>query len=121
MRSSSPGERVRARRILTKPRPSAARIGDSGSPDWLALDAKKRERDTRHSELVHDPVKTESDIEFLVHLIGKYHSIEYATSVGSGKAAEAKSDLDELAGTVGPSVHLDFVHGLVNYVVERQK
>ncbi len=126
MRSATDSERRHALEILRKPRaPSSLgaqrvretlerlrRDGEIGEPAaralWRALDDQA-------------PCKTEADVAFLRELVVRYKGPEYARRVALSRARRAARTFAELAGTLPPSVHLEFLSGLVNYVVDRER
>lgn len=95
MRSATAEEAARARHILRKPRPTqGAAAGD---------------------------VKQEADVAFLAALIRRRGSVEHARGVALGRAREARAILEGMSGWLRPSVHRDFLHGLVEYVIDRDR
>lgn len=128
MRSASEWEREQARRILSKARPSTS--GRRGNGAAASVDALLADLETRgelspagrkllESAMREDgSVKTEDDIQHLMNMIQRYGSIEDAQSVARRYAARAATVLERM-DWLYPSVHRDFLEGLVDFVVGR--
>jgi geranylgeranyl pyrophosphate synthase len=63
--------------------------------------------------------KTAEDVEFLADLIRRHGSAHYAQERARRRALRARRTLERIATRLVPSVHLEFLHGLVDFVVER--
>ena len=137
MRTISPHERERAQSILAKPRPLAATgangNGNGSGADCLtallsALEQRGEISPAAHqaiaAALPHAPsgsdVKTPDDVQFLVKLMYRCGSVPYARRVGQRLAAKAKQMLDSATWLV-PSVHREFLEGLVQFVTDRER
>lgn len=126
MQSASARERERAEEILAKPRPSLnGRNGQRISPQLLRQlqsrgDLTAAGRRALEAALAGGTeVKTAADIRFLVKLIHRYDSIDYAREVARRYATRAESTLERMDWLL-PSVHREFLSGLVDFVVGRQ-
>lgn len=128
LRAALPEERERALEILTLRRPPQAR--QQGVEEHLELLERLRRygqlSETAHKQLTNSAIgmresryKTEADIEFLVELIERHHSVEYARRAARRRALKARSRLNLTGEWVRPSEHVSFLHGLVDFVVER--
>lgn len=126
MRSASARERQRAQQILKKARPKL----DGSSQTLLELVndlAERREiseqvRKRLAAACASDAIgacKTPADVEYLYRLIQRYRSVDYARSVGMRRAQRAQRYLHSLSSHLRPSVHVDFLYALTNFVVER--
>ena len=67
------------------------------------------------------PGKTEEDVEFLMSLVRRYRSVEYARGIAARRARRARATLELLARRWVPSVHLEFLKGIADFVVERER
>jgi geranylgeranyl pyrophosphate synthase len=65
--------------------------------------------------------KSEHDVVFLLSLLHKYESIEYARSVARKRAHRAAHTLERLDVSLSSGVHRDFLHALSRFVVERER
>jgi len=129
LRNAPERERERAGEILRKPRPTIGRtprtlellksLAASGALDEDV--ARQIEAATR-ADLGFDglEVKSQSDVEFLQHLIERNGSIGYASQIASQYARRSRAML-EGAHWMHESVHLDFLHGIVDFVVARER
>ena len=133
MRSANPADRERARDILSRPRPNRggpsaadrealasllARLHEEGE---LSAGARRAiERWCRESGGTTGPPKAAADIQLLLTLIDRHASIDHARAVARRYAQRAQALL-ERADWLRPSVHRDFLHGLVDFVVIRDR
>jgi geranylgeranyl diphosphate synthase type II len=129
MRSASARERARAVAILAKPRPS----NDGGGRALLDLvdellaagDVSERAARALRSAHRRDSgsagVKTQGEVEFLFDAIRRYRSIEYARGVASRRADRAKRTLSSLGRRLAPSVHVEFLQAVTDFVIERDR
>ncbi|MDI1443535.1 polyprenyl synthetase family protein [Polyangium sp. 6x1] len=99
MRSAPEEERARARAILRKKRPPYA-----GASPWPS-----------------EALKSEDDVAFLLALIRRHGSVAHAQGEARRRAGEAVTALAAAQSGLGPSVHLDFLSGLVDYVIDRDR
>lgn len=135
MRSATERERDCARAILCKSRPRypnetqrndqlapaalaevLARLTASGGltvEGRRAIDAVFLQWDVNSRTM-----KTPGDVEFLGGLIDRYRSIEYARAIAV-RLAEKVNRMLARGELFSPSVHRDFLQGLVNFVVTR--
>ncbi len=145
MRAASGRERDQARRILSKPRPHTLpatstadtarrgrRSGDAVRVHTVLSTLEARgeltrtgrraiEAALRDANGAADPTaKTPEDIQFLMALISRHGSIDYARAIGRRFAAKADAILAR-ADWLAASVHRDFLHGLVSFVVDRDR
>ncbi len=133
MRSVSSRERAQAQAILQKPRPAANGTAPAGSgaalkdllPRLEAAGALTREgRRAIEEALPPEPgasgAKTAEDIEYLATLIQRTGSVEYARGVARHHAEIAATALARNAW-LQESIHRDFLCGLVDYVVGRDR
>jgi geranylgeranyl pyrophosphate synthase len=65
--------------------------------------------------------KSEHDVAFLLSLLHKYGSVEYARAVARKRARRAAHTLERLDVSLSSGVHRDFLHGLTRFVVEREQ
>ena len=135
MRTVEPGRRDRACAVLRKPRPGAPgspkRLGASmelgpllaglqRQGELTARAAQLIEAATRVSAVETDgAVKTPADVRFLLRSIDASGSVPYAREVARRWALRARNALREMGEWLSPSVHRDFLEGLVGFVVER--
>jgi geranylgeranyl diphosphate synthase type II len=130
MRQASSRERRRAAEILKKPRPRVAdtkrREGAAKVVEELAS-AGQISRAAKEAILAAiagdraEGVKTQEDIDFLGKLIDTYGSIEYARGAARRWASETGAAFEAVRSALKPSVHRDFLGGLVDYVVNRSR
>ena len=130
MRSATAQEGARARHILRKPRPRLPG-GTGGGPALRELVAELAERgevSARGRAALEtalgpidpaDDVKQGEEIALLTELIRRYGSVEHARGVALEEAREARALLEAMSAWLRPSVHRDFLHGLVDYVIDR--
>jgi len=130
LRRASADERARALAIIRKRRPPAGRRRAEG--DRLrGLVARLRARGhvtpagQRALEgALRGPAtgaKTEADVRFLRALIDRHGSIPYARRVARRWAERARRRLAGIERWMPPSVHRDFIRGLVDFVVTRER
>jgi geranylgeranyl diphosphate synthase type II len=143
MRAASPRERDQMRRILTKRRPQPVsnhdRVGGhtqreeeatTALPTLLRTLRAQGEISSRACRAIAIalersatngmPTKTPADIRTLTRLIERYGSIEHTREVAQRFARRADAIL-ERADWLAPSVHRDFLHALVGFVVSRNR
>lgn len=65
--------------------------------------------------------KTEADVAYLLELVHSTGSIEYARRVAQQMAHKAQRSLVSAFEGIAPSVHHDFLAGMVDYVIERDR
>jgi geranylgeranyl diphosphate synthase type II len=94
LRAAGAAERARALAILARPRPTTAPA--------------------------RGPVKTAADVQVLVTLIERAGSVAHARRVAERFARRAGGILDR-AEWIPPSAHRDFLRGLIDYVVSRDR
>jgi geranylgeranyl diphosphate synthase type II len=129
IRSASECDRRRAISVLGKQRPAIS--PENGANDVLSLvrelehagevtpAAGKRISDRLLSLGDAARFKTSEDVEFLSDLIRQHRSVEHASRVAHKRALRAQRSLERVNAKLPPSVHLDFLHALVDFVVER--
>jgi geranylgeranyl diphosphate synthase type II len=130
MRSANEVERAQARQVLSLPRPPEAGTSEGTSTTEkhallrsLVERGELTERGLR--ELVSDDharkkvYKTPDDVAVLLSLIRRYDSVEYARSVASSWADDARARLAACCGWMTPSVHRSLLEELVAYVCSR--
>lgn len=136
LRSATPIERERACAILRKsrPRPSAAstltevgqiervmlELARSGDLSGVAASALSAAIDGVRFRLTSGE-KTREDVSFLMDLIQRYRSVEYARGVALARAHDAARVLAESCSWLRASVHRSFLEGLVEYVIHRDR
>jgi geranylgeranyl diphosphate synthase type II len=96
MRRSPEADRARAVRILAKPRPARDAGGDPAH-------------------------KTTEDVEFLRALVERHDGVAYAAGVAERHAARAARSFEVLAQRFAGSAHVEFLRGLVDFVVRRTR
>ncbi|MBI4516549.1 MAG: polyprenyl synthetase family protein [Deltaproteobacteria bacterium] len=128
LRTASDTERKRAWRILGKRRPLPA----PGTAQQLAavlddLQARAQLRPAAR-RVIEDAVaragngagvKTQKEIDYLLNLIKRRGSVDYARSVARRFALKASKALAK-AEWLTPSLHRDFLRGLVDFAVSRE-
>lgn len=143
MRSAKPSERARARKILLKRRPqtipaaqgrrrNAIRAGYTPVTHLLAELEQRGELTPTGAQSIRaalqtgtpgsdpqEPIKTLADIQYLLSLLDTYSSTVYARAVAERWASKARQVLTELTTWLEPSVHREFLEGLVDFVVRR--
>ncbi|HZR80797.1 MAG TPA: polyprenyl synthetase family protein [Candidatus Binatia bacterium] len=141
LRTACADERGSAERILAKPRPPKALPDGEGSPAGgsdgalaalrevcRALKARgdlteageRAIADVVGAGAPGQNVKTGAEIEWLLSLVRRQGSIDYAREVGARYAARARRAL-EGAHWMPPSVHRDLLENLVDFVVTRER
>lgn len=133
LRCATPSERERAVSILAKPRPAVHATQADGPVELQQLldsmAASGEISSSAHQTLANHaaalagnprPQKTVSDIELLTHLIRKYDSIEHARAI-SRRYAQRADDLLQRCDWLAPSIHREFLDGLVGFVVTRDR
>jgi geranylgeranyl diphosphate synthase type II len=65
--------------------------------------------------------KNQADVDLLLTLIHRYDGVEHARAVGTKLAARARGILEHACRFMVPSVHRDFLLGLPEYVIIRDK
>jgi len=130
LRRASADERARALAIIRKRRPAARpRRGDADGLRRLVAGLRARRHVTAAGQralerALHGPasgVKTEADVRFLRGLIDRHGSIPYARRVARRWAERARRRLAGIERWMPPSVHRDFIRGLVDFVVTRER
>ena len=89
--------------------------GDLSPQGWRAIRAALQ-TSVVHSE---DDVKTAEDVQYLIDCIDECGSVAYATAVAQRWASKARDVFGEVKDWLEPSVHRDFLEGLVDFVVRR--
>jgi geranylgeranyl diphosphate synthase, type II len=126
-RSATKTEQKRARAVLARPRPASDAIETSFTDRVERLAAAGRIDRRVQNELLGpklarvNPAKTAEDVEFLMSLVRRYASVTYARGVAAARARRARSTLELLTRTWVPSVHLEFLNGIADFVVERER
>jgi geranylgeranyl diphosphate synthase type II len=134
VRVAPPEDRERALAILARPRPRDARSLDGlarlgatldalSASGALSAEAESRLRDDVAALRRSAPggEKTAGDVAFLSSLIARTGSVDYARGVARARATEAKAALATLRPWLRPSVHLDFLEALTDYVLQRDR
>jgi geranylgeranyl diphosphate synthase, type II len=126
LRMATPLERARAHVILRLPRAIAS--NDVGL-DELVLELQRRgelsaggarELQARLSAKAEaHPVKTDADIAWLMNLIERYGSLNYARLVAQRHASRARRSLEAVTGLTRRSTHYVFLESLLDFVVSR--
>jgi len=133
LRRASASERERAVAILAKPRPPVDAADGDGSNEWQRLvdtmaDSGEISR-AAHETLTRcaatfagnaRPRKTIAEVEFLTNLIRRYDSIEHAREIARHYARRAAERLQRCDWLI-PSIHREFLEGLVGFVVTRDR
>ncbi len=146
MRSVGEVERTRARAILAKPRPDpnggAAASGGGPGASTVAADGdeaasalvddleRRRRVSARQATRLRnalrpaaaapaDGAKTEADVAYLLSLIDRAGSTQYAQANARQWARRAERVFGTLRASLEPSVHRDFLQQLVQFVVGR--
>jgi geranylgeranyl diphosphate synthase type II len=140
MRHATVADRERALAILGKARPPMHRPG-SRRDDGDAVAAIRRLVDDLHArgQVTRDGrralvaavrrlgvadgarMKTEADVRFLRTLIDRQGSIAYAGRIARRWAERARQRLARVSDWMPPSVHRDFIQGLIDFVVTRDR
>jgi geranylgeranyl pyrophosphate synthase len=63
--------------------------------------------------------KRKRDVLPLLELIRRHGSIAYARRVALRRATRARATLERLAGSLVPSVHLEFLRAVTDFVITR--
>jgi geranylgeranyl diphosphate synthase type II len=96
LRTAPDEDGARAQRILAKPRAATnntdARVG-----------------------------KTRADVEYLYRLILKQRSLDHARLLAKRRAIRAKHSFAQLSKSCRASIHLEFLGGITDYVVDRER
>jgi geranylgeranyl diphosphate synthase type II len=129
VRSAGEAERRRALDVLRTPRPPADHDATDLARARREVDALVAEGEltTAGRKRLLDTLcaapglkyKTADDVEFLAELIRRHRSIDHAEAMARTRALRARRTLERLSTRVMPSVHLAFLHGLVDFVVQR--
>jgi len=130
MRRATALEREKAQRILRKPRPGDSRAGDDRIQSLMRDLVEKGDlspegegvllRALSRSGAAGAEPKTLEDVAFLRDLVDRTGSVEYARRAALARARRAGRILRSCHEFVPPSVHRDFLEGLVGFVVERR-
>ena len=131
VRGAASADREQAIQILAKARPHSPdsafpemlaatldRLADSGELSHSGRQAIEHAWAAEHASVA--AVKSPQEIEFLVDLVQRSESIRYARSVAENFASRAAALLDG-ADWLPPSVHRDFLTGLIDFVVSRER
>jgi len=128
LRSCTDDERRVAIAILAKRRPPS--LGLALLPthlDALAASgdvspaARRSLAELIDRELLQASYRTQADIDYLSELIRRYRSCDDARRVARTRAARARKSLQSLSSFIPPSVHRDFLEGLVEFVTDRDR
>jgi geranylgeranyl diphosphate synthase type II len=136
LRCATMSERDRACAILRKsrPRPSASHmvtelgqveraiddLSGSGELSDAAITVLSTALESVRLRLTTGE-KTRDDVAFLMDVIQRYHSVEYARQVALRRARDAARVLSESCSWLRASVHRSFLEGLVEYVIHRDR
>lgn len=127
LRRATPEERMHAKTILAKDRPTS----DDASPQastvsalLASLVASGELSEAGHTLIARlaalpEKAKTADDVAFLRDLIERYDGIPYAWQAAERRARHAAKRFEELAKQLPPSLHRSFLRELVEFVVER--
>ncbi len=128
LRVCSPTEQQHIVRILQKPRPPSEELGQLGAvldelraQRQMTADAHERLSGVLERGLGAARFKTSEDVEYLGDLVQRYDGVTYAARVAQRRAQFAERALAGLARSLAPSVHRDFIEGLVEFVVNRDR
>jgi geranylgeranyl diphosphate synthase type II len=129
VRSATEAERGRAKTVLSKPRPAAAR--NDRVEQAMALLEELR-RDGHLSDHVHARFedvlggggetaryRTREDVDFLADLIRRSRSVDHARRVASRRARRAERSLQGIRSFMPDSEHARFLRGLTDFVLQR--
>lgn len=78
--------------------------------------AKPRYLETTQSSTI---ARNGADVEELLSLVHMYDSLSYASSEGLRRVRRSREFIDAFGCIVGPSRHLSFLQGIMEYIVER--
>jgi geranylgeranyl diphosphate synthase type II len=126
LRCATPSDRERALAILRKPRPTSAEAAPDATARLLAELVRSGDLSEtgaatlREHWTVAGAAKTREDVDFLLQLIQRSGSIEYARAIGRRYAARAKHAAERLWSGLSDSVHKRFLFQLTEFVVERE-
>jgi geranylgeranyl diphosphate synthase, type II len=126
-RSATKAEQRRASSILARPRPASESTEASFADrvERLYREGKFDQRVRREllgpKSVRLEPIKTREDVEFLMSLVRRYRSVEHARGVAARRARRARATLKLLARDWVSSVHLEFMNGIADFVVERER
>lgn len=126
LRSSSATDQRRAKAVLSKRRPATQATAAISERLLASLEARgditARGRAAIDRALQRDrqQEKTQQDVDYLLGLIRRHQSVDYARAAGQRYAAKAQKLLAE-AVWMGPSVHRDVLQSLVEFVVHRER
>jgi geranylgeranyl diphosphate synthase type II len=128
LRSSSARDRTRAIAILNKPRPVdrssqkppftrelVLRLADEGR---ISQSVRRELEAAIDVDARADAYKTVEDVAFLMKLVRRHRSIDYAGAIAARWAARARKSLGEMT-FLGPSVHRNVLFELSDFVVGR--
>lgn len=137
MRTVDPEKRRIVEKILAKDRPAAlpaARPSDGNGSSalsrvlddlkdrgelsprgWYAIRAAVR----TSAVASNGGMKTPEDVQYLINCIEQCSSVGYAAEVAQRWASKARHVFGEVKEWLEPSVHRDFLEGLVDFVVRR--
>ncbi len=132
MRHVRPEERAEAERILSLPRPGSAPSPASGSTlepllerlvaeGELTPSGRERLRGAWTSSSPPVEEKTPEQVRFLLELIHRHGSLEYARQVAREWLRRAEQAFAECGGWLLPSAHRDLLQALLTYVLQRVK
>jgi geranylgeranyl diphosphate synthase, type II len=130
LRRASVAERARARAILLRRRP--AERGEAEGTELEALIerlAADGELTAFASEQLRghwrsaaaEPAKTSEDVAFLMALVERHGSVDYARRAARARARRARAMLARAAAWKAPSIHYDFLQGVVGFILERDR
>jgi geranylgeranyl diphosphate synthase type II len=131
MRSAPESERRKAVEALSRPRPPSEAPSANGPSSLMLVEdlfANGELSPNAHVRLraafgpsASQRYKTEEDVLFLFDAIRRHRSLEYASDIAVRRARRAKEGLRKLAKGMTPSVHVDFLHAVTDFVVERNR
>lgn len=131
MRHANPEERAEAERILALPRPGARPQSQGVELEPLldglvtegALTPEGRERLRRAlaGSLPRVEEKTPEQVRFLLELIQRHGSLEYARQVARSWLQRAQESFDGCADWLPSSEHRNLLQALLSYVLQRVK
>lgn len=129
MRNAGESERAEVRRILALPRPPEP-DASAGEPrlstellqqlvDDQQLTEAGRERLLELRVWGATDCKTDADMRFVMSLIQRHGSVEYARQIARRWADDARSQLEKCSEWMIRSIHLSLLEDLVAYVFSR--